>query len=100
MGIILRNIHKSSGRPDCELCLDDVLKHGLTLSKDCAILEVEQNNNARKRLVKGFREMEQMCKEIKRRLETDIRAEIIEDMNKRKHPNPKGNPSSMPWMDK
>lgn len=85
MSARIRNLHRTTGRPDCPLCLDEILNFGLSLSKDCATLEVENNNVVRKRLVKKFRELELMAKEVKDRLRFEIAEEVKDDIRKRVH---------------
>lgn len=96
MGVIIRNLHRSTGRPDCPICLDDITKFAVSLSEDCATLELENNDAARKRLVKGFRELEYMVKDVKTRLMTDVLVEVKNNVKNRVHPA-KGNPNTLAW---
>lgn len=81
----LRNVHKNSGYPDCPICLDDLVRSLMEMSKDCAELEFLNNNKARKRVLEQLRDHEKLVKQFKERFMVEIRIDIAEHLKNEKN---------------
>lgn len=74
----IRRLHQNDGTPDCPICLDDILKHALTLSQDCSLLEVENIETARVRLSKGIKDLKALVIQFEQRMRFEVAPEVRE----------------------
>lgn len=72
----IRRLHQNDGTPDCPVCLDDILKLALTMSKDCATLEVENVEKARVRVSKKIKELKSLVTQFEHRMRYEVMPEV------------------------
>lgn len=81
----LRNILKDSR--DEDLCLEDIIKALMEMSKDCATLEQVNDRAALKRTKSNIRKVRDMCQQFYVRMKVEVSPEVDSYYEQRKELN-------------